>query len=148
MKRSLRAWLALAPRERRSLALLLVGLPLVAGLLRWRGLAGTQRWLEGFAGKALSRSACTDELHAARRLAELAAIAGRRGAVPATCLPQSLLVHALLRRRGLAPELKLGVRQGGMGLQAHAWVELDGIALGPGEADFTPLVTGARLAAS
>lgn len=54
---------------------------------------------------------------------------------PATCLVQALAAAALLRRRGLACELRLGVRgpgaADGAGLEAHAWVECDGrVAVG------------------
>lgn len=42
----------------------------------------------------------------------------------ALCLPQALAAHAMLRRRGLASRLCLGVaRENGL-LTAHAWVEI------------------------
>jgi transglutaminase-like putative cysteine protease len=42
----------------------------------------------------------------------------------ALCLPQALAAHAMLRRRGLASRLCLGVaRENGL-LTAHAWVEV------------------------
>ena len=54
---------------------------------------------------------------------------------PATCLVQALAAAALLRRRGLACELRLGVRghasTGTAAIEAHAWVECDGrVAVG------------------
>jgi hypothetical protein len=54
---------------------------------------------------------------------------------PATCLVQALAGAALLRRRGLACELRLGVRSrgpaDGAAIEAHAWVECDGrVAVG------------------
>ena len=54
---------------------------------------------------------------------------------PATCLVQALAAGVMLRRRGLACRLRLGVRTragaGGARLEAHAWVECDGrIAIG------------------
>ena len=70
-----------------------------------------------------------DELARGERLARLAAIAGRHGPVEATCLRQSLLVYGLLRRRGSAPELKIGVRREDTAIAAHAWVELAGVSL-------------------
>jgi len=73
---------------------------------------------------------CTPEALAdAQRLAELAAIAGRRGAVEASCLRQSLVVWWWLRRRGLSPQLRIGTLGSGDTFTAHAWVELDGVAL-------------------
>jgi hypothetical protein len=55
--------------------------------------------------------------------------------LPATCLIQALATGVMLRRRGLACRLRLGVRtregEGGARLEAHAWVECDGrIAIG------------------
>ena len=45
----------------------------------------------------------------------------------ATCLTQALVAHAILRRYGYAPDLKIGVgRDDGNRFQAHAWIELDG----------------------
>jgi Transglutaminase-like superfamily len=49
---------------------------------------------------------------------------GRRG----TCLRSALLAaHAL---RGRAPTVLVGVRYADAGIEAHAWVEVDGVALG------------------
>jgi hypothetical protein len=43
-----------------------------------------------------------------------------------TCLPQSLSLWWLLRRRGLEPDFRLGVRHSKDEFQAHAWVEYEG----------------------
>jgi hypothetical protein len=52
----------------------------------------------------------------------------------ATCLTRSLALYGLLRRQGLAAQLRLGVRRSGRGrLVAHAWVEWDGVPLPAGE---------------
>jgi hypothetical protein len=66
----------------------------------------------------------------------------------ALCLPRALAAHAMLRRRGIASRLCLGVAREGGELAAHAWVEIgkDKIA-GGSEADgFTRLAEfgGAR----
>ena len=44
----------------------------------------------------------------------------------ALCLPQALAAHAMLRRRGIASRLCLGVARDGSTLAAHAWVEIGG----------------------
>lgn len=44
--------------------------------------------------------------------------------VNALCLPRALAVHAMLRRRGIASRLCLGVARDGRELVAHAWVEI------------------------
>ena len=55
--------------------------------------------------------------------------------LPATCLVQALAAGVMLRRRGLACRLRLGVRtregDSRARLEAHAWIECDGrIAIG------------------
>jgi ABC-type transport system involved in cytochrome c biogenesis permease subunit len=52
--------------------------------------------------------------------------AARRGPAPASCLTRSLLLAWFLRRRGVAAELRVGVRLLAGVLHAHAWVECDG----------------------
>jgi hypothetical protein len=59
----------------------------------------------------------------------------------ALCLPRALAAHAMLRRRGIASRLCLGVKRDGDALDAHAWVEIgdDRIVGGAEAADFTHL---------
>jgi hypothetical protein len=45
----------------------------------------------------------------------------------ASCLVRSLAVLGLLRRRGLGAQLRIGVGATAPVLEAHAWVELDGV---------------------
>ncbi|HEX4953617.1 MAG TPA: lasso peptide biosynthesis B2 protein [Thermoanaerobaculia bacterium] len=63
-------------------------------------------------------------------LAGLLRAAGRLRRKTPACLPQALCLKLLLARRGLQPELRLGVRKSAGTLagtlEAHAWVELDG----------------------
>jgi hypothetical protein len=47
-----------------------------------------------------------------------------------TCLPQSLTLRHLLAKRGIPAEIKVGVKKTAQGIHAHAWVEVDGMALG------------------
>jgi hypothetical protein len=42
----------------------------------------------------------------------------------ALCLPRALAAQAMLRRRGIASRLCLGVARDGEALAAHAWLEL------------------------
>jgi hypothetical protein len=44
--------------------------------------------------------------------------------VNALCLPRALATHAMLRRRGIASRLCLGVARQDQALIAHAWVEI------------------------
>jgi hypothetical protein len=65
--------------------------------------------------------------------------------VSVTCLVQALAADAILRRRGLASELYIGVRvsrNSAVQFEAHAWVESEGeVAIGGIESlpDFTVL---------
>ena len=54
------------------------------------------------------------------------AIAARRTPLRVTCLPRSLALHWMLRRRGIESTLRIGVRKRGDHLEAHAWVEQGG----------------------
>jgi hypothetical protein len=59
----------------------------------------------------------------ARRLTALLHVACLRAPSTPTCLHRSLTLWWLLRRRGLASDLRIGVRKAGNRLEAHAWVE-------------------------
>jgi Transglutaminase-like superfamily len=50
------------------------------------------------------------------------------GALPlsVSCLPRSMTLWSLLRRRGIDTEIRIGVRLDDDGLAAHAWVERHG----------------------
>jgi len=139
MRRRLAQWRSLSVAERRTLAFLAITLPVVAGMLRLVGVARTRRCLARFEGNPPVLAMTEGVMLAAERLAKLAGIAGRRGAVTATCLRQAIAVHWLLRRRGLDPEIKFGVRKHDGQFDAHAWVELQGVALGQRRMEHIPL---------
>jgi hypothetical protein len=140
MLRLFARWRALAARERCLLLGLMAGLPVIAAMLRLLGVMRTTRLLDRTSEGVAPRRADPFELNDARRVAQLTALAGRRGLIAATCLRQALLVYWLLRRRGFAPELKLGVRNDADAFVAHAWIELQGMTLGEGEAAYVPFV--------
>jgi hypothetical protein len=64
-----------------------------------------------------------------RRHAQRVNAAARYSPFPATCLSRSLLLAWLLRRHGVATALRIGVRFTEVGLDAHAWLEWDGIPI-------------------
>ena len=81
-----------------------------------------------------------DGVAAARAAARLVRAAGRVSPFPSTCpsrspgppstcLTRSIVLSRLLRRRGLAAEIRIGVRRGEGPFAAHAWVEVDGEAV-------------------
>lgn len=63
------------------------------------------------------------------RISTLVNIAARHVPFPATCLTRSLLLRWILRRRGVASQLRIGVRLTQGVLDAHAWVEYAGIPI-------------------
>lgn len=135
---ALRAFLALPRAERVELIQLTAALPWVRASLAVLGTARTQRAIERLTGAAAGAGAgagaigvSANQLQRAQRAVVLAKIAGRRGPLRAACLPQALAVYALLRARGYAPTLCLGVPIGATqaSFSAHAWLEIDGVAL-------------------
>lgn len=69
-------------------------------------------------------------LATAQKVAQLEAATARRLFFRSTCLEQSLVLCWMLRRRGMNPVLRVGARKQAEHLEAHAWVEIDGIPLG------------------
>ena len=53
---------------------------------------------------------------------------------PMTCLPRALALQRMLARRGVDSVLRIGVRKEAEAIAAHAWVEVDGRAVGEPEA--------------
>lgn len=53
----------------------------------------------------------------------------RRFPSQSLCLPAALAAQQMLRRRGIASAVRLGVLREGERLFAHAWVEVDGKAI-------------------
>src|SRR5690606_16527477 len=103
-------WRSLGRGDRARLLFCFGALPLVHASLLLAGYARTRRWIEAATRpREPARAAGEADLDAARALARLAETAGRRGAVQATCLRQSLLTYGWLRRRGLQPRLLLGL---------------------------------------
>jgi len=63
----------------------------------------------------------------ARRAARL--VAGALRPFGANCLGESLTLVVLLQRLAYPASLRIGARRAAAGLEAHAWVELDGMPL-------------------
>ena len=117
----------LASWERRVVARALVLLPLMALRLRLLGLRRAR-----LAAAPQSRpipAAHADSTVRAERIARLVDIVAREGPWSASCLPASLTLQRLLLEAGIESEMRLGVRKVAGRLDAHAWVECDGVAL-------------------
>ena len=87
--------------------------------LRWFGLSRTLAWCQG------RRAAAPADPWP--RAARWIGVAARNVPGGASCLVRSLALLGLLRRRGVAAQLRVGVGRTAPRLEAHAWVELDGV---------------------
>lgn len=112
-------WRQLTWAQRWTLLLALVWLPLFAIRVRRTSVAHLLSRTQVRAGVP---PAAVADARAAARAVNL--VAGR---LRATCLTRSLVLHRILAGRGIATVLRVGVRNEGDGLQAHAWVECDGV---------------------
>jgi hypothetical protein len=125
----LRRFSALQPGARSLFLRAVLLLPLVSLSLRLRGFRATQASLQNY----LSNAQPTKEASAGASQLALTARAVRSAAYrsfgKATCLEKSLTLWWLLERQGIASSVRIGTRKDGEKLEAHAWVEYDGIAL-------------------
>lgn len=116
--RRLKTFLALPAAQRRAFFEAWGWLVVSKLSLRISGVAPTvRRW------RNASVSAAPATLPAAIRWMD---VASRYCPGGASCLVRSVATLGLLRRRGLAAELCIGVGATNPQLDAHAWVELDG----------------------
>jgi hypothetical protein len=129
MLKSLRRFSAL---ERPAQTLFLraaVMLPVVGLSLKLRGFEATRSALQ----KRVSHAAPqTDSDFLSKQIALTAHMvnaADRHGFVHPSCLVKSLTLWWLLGWQGITSQLRVGIRKEGGNLEAHAWVEREGIAL-------------------
>ena len=129
MLKSLRRFSALERPAQLLFLRALAMLPLVSLSLRLRGFQPTQSTLQ----KTLSPSITPMRADSAGQRVSLAArmvqAADRHGLVHPSCLAKSLTLWWLLGRQGISSRLRIGIRKENGKLEAHAWVEREGIAL-------------------
>ncbi len=109
----------------------LVLLPVVRVAIAFVGVQRTAGWV-----KALSRFSVGpfgDQILVSTQLHRVVDVAGRRGPIKATCVPQSLVLWWLLAVRGVEASVRIGSIGDAASFTAHAWVEVDGSAFGRGE---------------
>jgi hypothetical protein len=107
----------------------LVLLPLVSLSLRWRGFRATQALLQRYLSHPNSGENQAQLRERAALTAHIINSADRHGLCHPPCLAKSLTLWWLLGREGIASQLRIGIRKEGGKFEAHAWVELDGVAL-------------------
>ena len=121
-----RKFVSLEGRERFCLLPATISLLLTRLRLRWLPLRKVLQWAEFPVDKTNNGSAPVDP----RTRCRIRAVerAGHWLFPRNPCLTQALVVHRLLRRRGHASELRIGIRVTSGKLQdAHAWVQYRGI---------------------
>ncbi|MES2937369.1 MAG: lasso peptide biosynthesis B2 protein [Pseudomonadota bacterium] len=118
-------WRALAPAQRRTLVAACLAMPLFWIGLHTAGLKRVRAFVEGAPLHTAPQTPPPETR--ARALGELVNLAARRGPFPASCLTRSLVLQWLLRRHGIAAQLRIGVRRLQGPLDAHAWVEYGGV---------------------
>ncbi len=69
----------------------------------------------------------------AHRLQKLVFLASRLHLLSITCLVRACTLHWMLGRRGIPSRLCIGVNKSLVGINAHAWVEIMGQAIGEPE---------------
>ena len=102
-------------------------IPLIRLKLRLFGLRRSQRFLK--TAPKSSRSVSSRVTVVPRTLIYLVNAASNNGVFRANCLERSLLLWSLMRRRGYAADLRIGVSNEEREFKAHAWVEMNGVVL-------------------
>lgn len=117
------------PRTMRRVYLREAAITLVLARLAVRYLPSTRlfNWADRPA-KRVSRFAVDDVNWVAWAIEHNATLPGMN----AMCLPRALAAHAMLRRRGIASKLCLGVARNGDEIAAHAWIEVGERKIGGG----------------
>ncbi|HEX2570901.1 MAG TPA: lasso peptide biosynthesis B2 protein [Polyangia bacterium] len=120
-------WLRLGPGERRELLRAGLAVPVIRLGLSALPFDTLDRTLEAIAsalgGEDGAAAATVDEAAAVERVRWAVAAVSRR--VPgASCLTQALAARMLLGRKGIAAEVRIGVRRDEAGrIAGHAWLE-------------------------
>jgi hypothetical protein len=74
-----------------------------------------------------------DALEWAHRRQRLISLAGRLHIPAMKCLPRALALRWMLSRHAIPSQLRIGMNKASTGFFAHAWVEVDGEAVGEPE---------------
>jgi transglutaminase superfamily protein len=105
-------------------------LPVVAASVRLLGIRPSLAWLGRLSELLSSRTPEVDPPGRVRSTGWLVQVAAEHGIHRGNCLSRSITLWWLLRRQGIASAVRIGVRKGEGALDAHAWVEHEGAAVG------------------
>jgi hypothetical protein len=129
MLKKLRSFAALPASDRLVLVEAMILLPATGLGLRWFHMNRLIGWMSKLADLHAGKTVALDQQGEALRARRLVGAAARNGLYGGTCLSRSVTFWWLLRRRGVRSDLRIGVRKQKGELEAHAWVECDGIVL-------------------
>lgn len=125
---------ALDPEARKLFWRAVTLLPLIALSLRLRGFKNTsqalQKKLPPAAPQEMTKEQRAEKVEKTCRMVRAGA---HYGIVHPTCLVESLALWYLLQRQLLSARVRIGVRKISEKVEAHAWVEFDGVALNQAE---------------
>ena len=98
--------------------------------LRWKSfdVLSESRFLISSEKRATSVS-----LNLMQRLYQLVGWASHLHILPMACLEKSLALEWMLRRRGINAQVEIGAHKVSEGINAHAWVEVNGQVVGESE---------------
>jgi transglutaminase-like putative cysteine protease len=129
LRRKAETWHSLSKSDRALLIRAMFLLPIVATSLKTVGLRRTQSWL-GRNGLGPTVPSTEQTRVNVRRAAQMVAVACRRHPLRSSCLPRTIVLWSLLRRRGIDADVRIGVRCDTEGaVKAHAWLEWNGEVL-------------------
>ena len=103
-------------------------LPLVTLSLHFQGLKTTQQRLSALSLRDPSLPP-QDSLSQIQITVKVVAIASKYSKIWSNCLRKSLVLWFLLRRQGIASDIRIGVQFENKSFKAHAWVEANGLIL-------------------
>ena len=75
----------------------------------------------------------TTQLDFVQRLGRMVYLASRLHLLRMTCLTRAIALRWMLAQRGIPAQLRIGANKFNDGVHAHAWVEIEGQAIGEGE---------------
>jgi hypothetical protein len=106
-------------------------LPLIAIGLVWPGFRRLHAWLARWPRPSglPAFEPPAEPWPQALATARLVQIAARRSPIHLNCLPKSMALWWWLQRQGIGADLRIGVTPKTGGLEAHAWVEFQGVPL-------------------
>jgi hypothetical protein len=113
-------------------AVLLPGLAFVG--IRLAGVARTQKWLRKWATSPVGAHPAGEPHVVMTAVLRAHRIVRRYSGVSGSCLIRAFTLWALLGRRGVKADIRIGIRKEGGTIEGHAWLEYEGIPVDQTEA--------------